>query len=488
MSLPKVTAPSSTRTGEVMLKRIGPATTVDHSKITSDNASVAIQSAGFPRPFPWGLEYNCPVHENWNIVHTGRLIPECHSIYVCSDNCLRGVIMTADEMNGQSHFSAVMPSEKDSINGRLEQVTIDGVSRVIDRLPYRPRAVQVFLVCMHHFVGADPKYIFRELEKRYPDIFFMQCWMDPIMQKVAKTPEQKQRYQMMLPVQPLEENPAHVNVLGDNLRLPDSSDIARLLARHHMRLQQVQDCKTYDEYVKMGDGWLTLVRSPLSVYGVERMAKASQRPYLYLSVPMTYGEITSRLVTLMTLVCQKEDETLSLEQATALAKEEVNAFAEEEKKLCDDAFERLKKTLKGRTVALDYLGCVRPLSTARLLMEHNIPVTRIYADAFDPMEEEDFLWLRAQERGPVIVSTNHPISRYISPIEQGNPDDVLAIGPKAAFFENTRHFVNQIESDGNWGFDAVKNLIKRMEEALLEEKDPEELVPLKGLGRENCVE
>ena len=40
----------------------------------SVGAMVRICEARFPQIFPWRLEYNCPVHENWNIVHTGMLI------------------------------------------------------------------------------------------------------------------------------------------------------------------------------------------------------------------------------------------------------------------------------------------------------------------------------------------------------------------------------------------------------------------------------
>ncbi len=39
-------------------------------------AAVAIKDATFPVPFAPGLEFNSPVHGNWNIVHTGMLMPE----------------------------------------------------------------------------------------------------------------------------------------------------------------------------------------------------------------------------------------------------------------------------------------------------------------------------------------------------------------------------------------------------------------------------
>ena len=106
----------------------------------TSEALVRIGNACFPRPFPWRLEYNCPVHENWNIVHTGMLIPQTRQIYVCSQNCLRGVIMTAGEMDCAGRISSVMPTEREVVGGRLEKVTIEGTSDLIDRLQERPRA------------------------------------------------------------------------------------------------------------------------------------------------------------------------------------------------------------------------------------------------------------------------------------------------------------------------------------------------------------
>ena len=52
-----------------MLRRVGE--TVD-----SKDAVVKIKDASFPTPFVSALEYNSPVHGNWNIVHTGMQVPE----------------------------------------------------------------------------------------------------------------------------------------------------------------------------------------------------------------------------------------------------------------------------------------------------------------------------------------------------------------------------------------------------------------------------
>ena len=84
-----------------MLKRVG-------NRELSGKTEIFIKEASFPVPFQPGLEFNSPVHGNWNIVHTGMLVPEARQIYVCADNCMRGVVLTAAEMNAADLFYAML--------------------------------------------------------------------------------------------------------------------------------------------------------------------------------------------------------------------------------------------------------------------------------------------------------------------------------------------------------------------------------------------
>ena len=88
-----------------MLQRAG-------EKIDSKEAVLKIKDASYPAPFASELEYNSPVHGNWNIVHTGMQVPESIQIYVCADNCMRGVVLTAAEMNAADRFSFVILEEQ----------------------------------------------------------------------------------------------------------------------------------------------------------------------------------------------------------------------------------------------------------------------------------------------------------------------------------------------------------------------------------------
>lgn len=484
-----------------MLTRVGGTSEYRYDSKTA--AVVRIGDAKERPLFPWRLEYNCPVHENWNIVHTGMLLPETQQIYVCSDNCLRGVILTAAEMGALSRISSVMPDENEVVNGRLEEVTIEGVADVIEKLPVRPKAVELFLVCMHHQTGADFRYIYDTLGNRFPDIAFVPCFMDPIMQKVSLTPEQKQRKSMMdlLTASHFENN--MISVLGDNLRLPASADISRVLAVAGFTIRQIQDCKTFEDYLSMGNAGLYITRSALSVYGLKAAAEKNGRMELYLPPTAGDAEIDAALFSLQEAlgICgmggdlQKSGQTAkklppSVSQSNEKSARAVDltGFLSSEKRKTEQAFAAARDTVGGRDVELDYLAFSRPLSFARRLLQEGFRVTRVYLDSISPEEHEDFLWLQEKYPDLLLQSTNSTLVRKQENLDRPERENVLALGPKAAFFADTPYFVNWIENDGNWGYDGLQRLCAAMIAAVKKPKNPEEIVQKKGLGWPSLVE
>jgi hypothetical protein len=91
-----------------MLRRV-------NEPVNPAGAVVSIAEAQFPAPFASVLEFNAPVHGTWNIVHTGMLVPDARQIYVCAANCMRGVTLTAAEMNELERFSFVILEEEDLV-------------------------------------------------------------------------------------------------------------------------------------------------------------------------------------------------------------------------------------------------------------------------------------------------------------------------------------------------------------------------------------
>ena len=266
-----------------MLKRVG-------GEISEEGAVVSIKEASFPVPFEPGLEFNSPVHGNWNIVHTGMLMPEARQIYVCADNCMRGVVLTAAEMNAADRFSFVIVEEENLLNGNLEDITIEGVTDILNRLEKKPKAVLLFTVCLHHFLGCDLEQVYRELEERFPDIYFVRCYMDPIMQKHGLTPDQKLRKAMYDPLNFSEKNSHAITVTGSDFALDKSSDIKRLMEQNDYEVLELPECRNWEEYEKLGAGSIFVTVYPPGKYGGEMLAERLHRKHLYLPGSWDYEE------------------------------------------------------------------------------------------------------------------------------------------------------------------------------------------------------
>ena len=432
---------------------------------------VEVKEAQYPLPFPQRLEYNAPVHGTWNIVHISMLVPGAHSIYVCSDNCMRGVVMTAAEMGCQDRFSCVTLSEMDVMTDNLETITIEGTANVIDHLEKHPPVVFLFLVCLHVFVSSDEEYILKKLRERYPDICFVRCYMDCVRQKTGPTPDMKLRGFEYEPIVPRRQVPGRVNVLGCDVPYPEGSELLEVLGRSGCDARQLQDCKTYEEYQALGEAQLNICTYMNAQSGISELSGRMDCGYLYLPPAVDYEEI------------RKEYRQLEEALAKIGLKAGMNCRMDEEERLCEEALSHLKDRLGDTPVVIDYTCHQRPLGIAKLFLEHGICVERIYLDSVLEEEKPALAWLQEHAPQLEITATMRPQAIRRELLTGSAPRDrVLALGQKAAWFEQTGYFVNMIESGGLWGYDGIRKLCRMAEEALDAEKDMRDIVPRKGMG------
>ena len=461
-----------------MLKRVG-------GEINPEGAVITIGEADFPVPFPIGLEFNSPAHGNWNIVHTGMLMPEAIQIYVCADNCMRGVVLTAAEMNAADRFSFVTVEEENLLNGNLEDVTIEGVTDVLNKLEKKPKAVLLFTVCLHHFLGCDLDRVYEELGTRFPEIVFVRCFMDPIMQKHGLTPDQKLRKAMYDPLITKEPDPLTVTLVGSDFVLDESSDIKRLLRSTGHTLRELPACKTWAEYQQLGSAEIFVSCYPPAKYGAAMLTERLNRTHLYLPGCFDYGEIKEEIRNLIKeLQAGWSREDTSNTKCADITSEEIEAFCQREITLCEDSINHAKSIIGDTPVVLDYLYHPRPLGLAKLLQEHGFHVTTVYLDSISPEEKPAFDWLKLHHPDLELRAT---IQTKMRVLPRGTEGKVLAIGQKAAWFSGSRNFVNMVQGGGLWGFDGIRGTMELMTEAFLEEKDPEDLIVRKGWGCESCI-
>lgn len=459
-----------------MLKRVGQ-TEMEKKHVTPEGAMIRIKDASYPAPFHPGLEFNSPVHGNWNIVHTGMLMPETIQIYVCADNCMRGVVLTAAEMNAADRFSYVIIEEDDLLNGNLEDVTIEGVTDVLKKLERKPKAVLLFTVCLHHFLGCDLKMVYEELDRRFPEIAFVRCYMDPIMQKTGLTPDQKLRKAMYDPLKVQKADPHIVTLLGHNFPLDETSDIKRFLKKCGCELREITTCDTWDKYEKLGEANIFLSIYPTAKYGAQTLAKRLGREHIYMPASFDYEEIKQQMELL-------EEKVISECVKTEKDIWNRDAWFEKEIAACEESVAQAHSIIGDTPIVIDYLMHPRPLGLAKYLLEHGFCVEAVYLDGVSPEEERAFYWLREHAPELELRATIQPKMRLLPRNHEGK---VLALGQKAAWFTQSPYFVNVVEGAGWYGFDGIRKMAELMIRAYEEEKEVEDLVVRKGWGCESCI-
>ena len=215
------------------------------------NIGKSIKEISADAPFDVGLEYGCPARGTWNIVHTGFLVPECHEVFVCAANCLRGVVLTAAEMGTIGQFSTVTIKENNVLDGNMEELLIDGVTSIINKLKKKPRAVLVYTSCIHHFMALDLQLCYKTLRKKFPKIKFTDCYMNPIMRKSGMTPDELMRRQLYSLLDKASKKDNGINILGNNYATDETSDLVRLIRQSKYKLRDITYCKTFGEYEEM---------------------------------------------------------------------------------------------------------------------------------------------------------------------------------------------------------------------------------------------
>ena len=442
-----------------MLKPVG-------GRCDESGACVRLGDAAFPSPFVSGLEYGAPARGSWNIVHIGMLIPQSHQIFVCASSCLRGVVLTAAEMNAADRFSTVAIRENNVLEGDMEGLIVEGVTDILHKLPNTPPAVLIFTSCIHHFMGCDLPLVYRTLRARFPGVAFTDCYMNPIMRKSGLTPDQLMRRQLysLLEKRPLDGR--SVNIIGNYNPTDETSELVRLIREGGYRLRDITRCQTYGEYLEMAESAVNISYNPAARAGGDALAKRLSQKHLYLPLSYSYEEVGNGLDRLCeNLRIPRPDDSPAVSRAEA-------------------ALEKARKTIGDAPVAIDYTATMRPLSLARLLCGHGFAVRRVYADGFSGEEKSDFEWLKQNRPDIRLYATVHPKMRVL-PRQTG--EKTLAIGQKAAYFTGTDYFVNIVEGGGLYGFDGIVRMAGLMEDAFLRQKDTRRLIQIKGLGCDCCL-
>jgi hypothetical protein len=390
------------------------------------------------------------------------LVPEAHLIFVCPQNCLRGVTLVAAQMQAADRFSTVAVLEADVIDGDMEALTIDGVAEIIAHLPKRPPAVLVFTNCIHHFVGTDLEVVYATLREKYPDIQFTDCYMNPIMRQSGLNPEQTMRKQLYSLLKPQAKDQHSVNIIGNNFPMDASNDLMQLLTKNGFTPREVTTCQNYDQYQAMASSVLNIITLPVALAAGKMLAEELDQPPLFLPLTFDATEISTQLQ--------------QLSAALDIAPPDVTSVKAQSEAALAAALADIGQT----PIAISFSACPRPLSLAKLLLDHGFNVTKIFADMFISLEAADFAALQKMkpdlELYPLTQATMRQLPRT-------STEPTLAIGAEAAYYTGTGHYVDLIEGSGLFGFNGIVRLAQLLQQAHRTVQDQRNLIQIANRGR-----
>lgn len=472
------------------------------SKLKNDaqgtDPGIRLADANIKQLFPEGLVYSSPARGTWTIAHTSMLIPGSHQIFVCPSCCLRGVVLSAEEMGAMERFSMLEFTDEHILKGDLESMIIEGVTEILLEMEKKPTCVLLYTSCVQHFLNIDLSLVYRESAARFPDIDFIDCYMLPTMRKHF-TPEKMQWRQLYRAVQPLPVNEKTVNFIGSYYAIDADCELYDLLGvresagfgrdagqavdsdalsgdasgKAGFTVRQLPTLERYEEYKCMGEALANIYFNPVIKFAADDMEKRLGQKGIYLPALYDFREI-------------ERCERLLTKELGRPIPDDARAWFDTLRYEAEDALLKAKMAVGIREIAIDGAAVTRPLSLAKMLFKQGFRVTRVYADAFLPEETEDFRWLAIH--APEIRIYPMTDSRMRRADRNPEGPGFVAIGQKATYFTGTRHFVNLVENGGLYGFRGMRRLAELIEDAAKLEKDPGRLIQIKALGcTENCA-
>ncbi len=427
-----------------------------------DSAYQEIDSMDYEYAADIGLAYASPVRGVWNIVHIGTLVPGGHQVFVCPTSCLRGVVLTTAEMGRMDKMSTITVGEDNILEGDMEEMLQRGVERIIEELPKKPRMMMIFTSCIHHFMAVNYKRVYKILAKEYPEIDFIDCYMDPIMRRTSPVVPSLWR-QMHRALRPSEEkNSKQVNFIGNCFaHNPATCDLSAMLENAGIQYKEANSCNTYEEFLAMGNSCCNFVFHGSGVVAAKDMQVRLGQPWRRMRPDYTYAHY---------------DEDLT-EAANQLAiAPPTRAQLGAEKDATEAAVQAALDTIGNTPVSIDYTAVDCPLALAIYLLRHGFNVESVMIDNFTESEDV-FRELQALRPELRIYET---YGWNIRQMPRGHEGKILCIGQKSAYFMNSNYFVNEVENAGMYGYRGIRHLMDLMTDAVQNEKPMKELVQIKG--------
>jgi hypothetical protein len=328
--------------------------------------------------------------------------------------------------------------------------------------------VMIFISCIHHFLAADYRRVYRVLQKKYPDIDFVDAYMDPIMRKKSPPiPSLVRQTYRVLQKKDTEDavgsGRRQINIIGNWFASSAYNDLTVHLRKNGIDVRDLAEETDYDRFLEMG-------RSSLYLTFHKYAAKAGRDLEIRLG-----GKWMQVRPSFSFAAIDRDTEAVCAQLGiTPPGKAETEALREKAERRAEE----LRLLLGESEVSVDYTAVDRPLEFCLFLHNRGFQVSSCFVDG---ITEEEKVFRELQEKCPELKLYEAEFWR-MRRAKRGHTGRLLAVGQKAAYYGDTPHFVNIINGADMYGYRGILRLLELMEEAYLKKKDTAVLIERKGLG------
>jgi hypothetical protein len=393
--------------------------------------------------------YNTTVFEstlhyfNPRRMHKRVHIPESHRLHVAPSACGRRFSIMAYRDNNKQNLSHLFISEDDVVSGCYEDLIPDAVEELLNTLEIRPRVIMIDVTCIDDLLGTDHDALLALLTHRFPDLKFTVCHINPIALDGKLPPMvniQNKSYGLL---DRTGKTDNAVNLVGNIAPLVRECEILDILPGLGMRVRQIQDCQTFDEFLSMAESRLNLVVTPMAQIAAEQMLEALGIPFLFAPSSYKLAEIVQVYHDIAAVLgVDKPD----LSGYLARIREEI---------------EKTRQQLADLPIVVDSSSTRMPFSLAKALLDYGFNVKMIFDAMILNCDMPDYEWFK-KNRPDIMIADAQRFDLVKTDIQL---EECLCIGFDSAYTLGAKHLVELPMDEFTYGFHAINVLMAMMNQA-----------------------
>ena len=409
---------------------------------------------------PNTLDYVSAAHGGWGIVRMAALVPESHLLFVCPEACGRHNALGSALFGLKDRVHYLFLSDTDIISGDFEEMIVENVDTLFEILDERPKVLMIYTACIDDLLGTDHEPILKEVRKKYPDVKFRHCRMNPISLDTPNPPGITTNIEMYSLLEPSEKQQKAVNIIGTNVSYDDTNDLKQILHAKGYRVHHIADYERFEDFQEMARSVLNIVTAPISLGAAQMMEKKLGIPYIKAFVTYDTEEIMDLYEDLSEIL--QED---LVEPALAFLKK------------AEEKISTVKDIVGDYPIAIDYQAVIRPYSLALTLVRHGFHVGMVASDVVLGIDKTSYETLQKEE--PDILVEN-PLDFSAVRFPHAG-EKYLCIGFDCGYMTGSDRVVDLMSDDGLYTFDGVIRLMDMIAEAYKGGGDVGEMIVKAGL-------